>query len=115
MSLNIEFTSTLPTGATIVAASVATPEAASVTEPEVEISLAQLIITFANGISATLYQQWHTCAHKYGMELREVLEEAMKAHFKAKLTPKDKLPPRKQAKVDKKIQVEREKLREKWM
>jgi hypothetical protein len=111
MSLNIEFTSTIPP-TSVAAAPVAVPSLGP--ESEAEISLGHLIIPVSNGLPATLYQQWHICAHKYSMELREVLEDALKAYFKAKLKCTDKLPLRKQAKVDKKIHIEREKLQAKW-
>jgi hypothetical protein len=121
MSLSLEFIDTLP--ATIIAPKPLAPQALAAPEPtptlthepEVEISLDQVVIPVSNAVTATLYQQWHICAHKYTMELREVMEEAMKAYFKTKLTPGDKLPPKKQTKVTKKIATEREKQRDKWV
>ena len=43
-----------------------------------------------------------------------MLEDALKACFKAKLKPTDKLPPQKQAKVAKQLAAEHEKLQAKW-
>jgi hypothetical protein len=86
----------------------------STNEPELPVSLDKLLIPIANALPAPEYLQLHICSHKYDMDLREVMVEALKKYFKEKLTPKDKLPAKKQAKVDKKIQLEAERQRAKW-